>query len=59
MKIGVIGNMNNMYFSLTRYLLDEGFDCEQLIFDYEAEHFHPSYDSYENGFCGRSMQHRV
>ncbi len=50
MKIGVIGNMNNMYFSLTRYLLDEGFDCEQLIFDYEPEHFHPSYDSYENGF---------
>jgi hypothetical protein len=51
MKIGVIGNMNNMYFSLTRYLLDEGFDCEQLIFDYEPEHFHPSCDSYENNFA--------
>ncbi len=45
MKVGIIGNMNNMYFSLTRYLLDLGYDCDQLIFDYEPAHFHPSSDS--------------
>ncbi len=50
MKIGVIGNMNNMSYCLTRYLMDEGYDCEQLIFDNEPEHFHPSCDSYEDGF---------
>ncbi|MDQ3683820.1 MAG: hypothetical protein M3352_12230 [Bacteroidota bacterium] len=47
MKVGIIGNMNNMYFSLTRYLLDLGYDCDQLIFDYEPAHFHPSSDSYD------------
>jgi hypothetical protein len=50
MKIGIIGNINNMSYCLTRYLLDAGYDCEQLIFDYEPEHFHPSCDSYEDGF---------
>lgn len=48
MKIGIVGNMNNMYSSLTRYLLDKGYDCEQLIFDFEPEHFHPSCDMYES-----------
>lgn len=50
MKIGIIGNINNMSYCLTRYLLDAGYDCEQLIFDYEPKHFHPSCDSYEDGF---------
>jgi hypothetical protein len=50
MKIGIIGNMNNMYFSLARYLADEGYDCELLVFDYEPDHFHPSADTFETSF---------
>ena len=45
MKIGIIGNMNNSYFSLARYLRDEGYDCELLIFTDEPEHFDPSCDT--------------
>jgi hypothetical protein len=45
MKIGIIGNMNNAYFALCRYLRDAGFNCELLIFKNEPEHFHPSCDT--------------
>lgn len=45
MKIGIIGNMNNMYFSLARFLADEGYDCVLMLFDYEPAHFHPSADT--------------
>ena len=47
MKIGILGNMNNMYFSLARYLADEGYDCDLLVFDSEPEHFHPGADTFE------------
>ncbi len=50
MKIAVIGNMNNMYFSLTRYLIDHGYDCKQLIFNNEPQHFHPSWDTYQDHY---------
>lgn len=50
MKIAVIGNMNNMYFSLTRHLIDRGFECTQFIFDNEPSHFHPSCDTYEHDY---------
>lgn len=50
MKIGIIGNMNNSYFSLTRYLRDEGYDCELLILKNEPEHFDPSFDTFSNDY---------
>jgi hypothetical protein len=50
MKIGILGNMNNMYFSLARYLADEGYDCGLLVFDSEPDHFHPSADTFETEF---------
>ena len=50
MKIGIIGNMNNMYFPLARYLADEGYDCDLLLFDYEPSHFHPSADTFQKEF---------
>ncbi len=46
MKIGILGNMNNMYFSLARYLADEGYDCDLLVFDNEPSHFHPTADTF-------------
>jgi len=45
MKIGIIGNMNNSYFSLARYLRDEGYNCELLILANEPTHFNPAYDT--------------
>lgn len=45
MKIGIIGNMNNSYFSLARYLRDEGYDCELLILANEPSHFDPACDT--------------
>ena len=50
MKIGIIGNMNNSYFSLARYLRDEGYNCELLIFKNEPEHFDPSFDTFTNNY---------
>ncbi len=50
MKIGIIGNMNNSYFSLARYLRDEGYDCELLIFKNEPEHFDPSQDTFSDNY---------
>jgi glycosyltransferase involved in cell wall biosynthesis len=50
MKIGILGNMNNMSFALTRYLRDMGYDCELLIFKDEPEHFHPSNDTDNSGY---------
>ncbi|HZH95346.1 MAG TPA: hypothetical protein VEY06_05640, partial [Flavisolibacter sp.] len=50
MKIGIIGNMNNSYFAVTRYLRDEGYDCELLIFKNEPEHFDPSNDTLSNDY---------
>lgn len=48
MKIGIIGNMNNAYFSLARYLRDEGYDCELLILANEPAHFDPACDTFSN-----------
>ena len=45
MKIGIIGNMNNAYFSLCRYLRDAGYDCHLLIYKNEPDHFDPSCDT--------------
>src|SRR5918993_443400 len=50
MKIGIIGNMNNMYFPLARYLADEGYDCDLLLLNNEPSHFHPSADSFQQKF---------
>lgn len=50
MKIGIIGNMNNSYFSLTRYLRDEGYDCELLILNDEPSHFDPACDTFSDDY---------
>jgi hypothetical protein len=50
MKIGILGNMNNMPFALTRYLRDMGYDCELLIFKNEPGHFRPSSDTHDEAY---------
>lgn len=42
--------MNNSYFSLARYLRDEGYDCELLIFANEPAHFDPSCDTFSTDY---------
>ncbi|HMO18891.1 MAG TPA: glycosyltransferase [Oligoflexia bacterium] len=47
MKIALIGNMNNNFFSLARFLRDKGIDTSLLLLNNEISHFHPSADSYD------------
>jgi len=44
-KIALIGNMNNNFFALVRYLRDAGFDAH-LFFHPSLDHFHPKADSF-------------
>ncbi len=50
LKIAFIGNMNNNHFALARYLRDEGFDCDLLLFNNELLHFLPKCDTYDLGY---------
>lgn len=50
MRVGLLGNMNNILFSITRFLRDRGVDATLLLFDDESAHFHPSADSFDLGF---------
>ena len=50
MKVGFLGNMNNNHFAMARYLRDRGVDADVMLFDHEAEHFHPSADTYDDSY---------
>ena len=50
MKIGFLGNMNNASFAAARYLRDEGYDCEVLIYNTEPTHFAPDQDTFSSDF---------
>tara|TARA_B100000886_G_C20424042_1_gene493025 strand:+ start:965 stop:2137 length:1173 start_codon:yes stop_codon:yes gene_type:complete len=45
-KIALIGNMNNVHYTLMRYLSDRLFDCTLLLFNNEFSHFYPDSDTY-------------
>lgn len=47
MRIALIGNMNNNFFSLMRYLRDAGVDAELLLFADEINHFLPENDTWD------------
>ena len=47
MKIALIGNMNNNFFNLVRYLRDRGIDAQLLLLNNEHYHFHPSHDTFD------------
>ena len=47
MKVALVGNMNNMFFSLMRYLRDLGVDAHLLMFSDEASHFLPENDTWD------------
>jgi hypothetical protein len=50
MRVAFIGNMNNNFFSLVRYLRERGHDARLLSLNDEYEHFLPDKDTFENGF---------
>lgn len=50
MKVACIGNMNNMMFTLCRYLRDKDIDAHLFLFDDEAAHFLPQADSYDEEY---------
>jgi glycosyltransferase involved in cell wall biosynthesis len=45
-KVALIGNMNNNFFTLLRYLQDKGVNSDLFLYNNELEHFHPSCDSF-------------
>ncbi len=46
MKIALIGNMNNNFFSIMRYLRDLGLDAHLFMYENQYEHFQPEKDTY-------------
>ena len=47
MKIALIGNMNNNFFSQMRYFRDLGMNAHLFLYQNEYEHFLPHYDTYQ------------
>lgn len=47
MKIACIGNMNNTFFTIVRYLRDRGIDAELLLTNYEISYFLPFNDTFD------------
>lgn len=48
-KIALLGNMNNNFFSLCRYLRDAGFDAHLLLME-EMDHFLPDCDTFDTDY---------
>lgn len=46
-KVVLIGNMNNNFFSFMRYLRDLGYDAHLFLSNYELSQFKPENDTYE------------
>ncbi|OSZ82388.1 hypothetical protein CAP35_03710 [Chitinophagaceae bacterium IBVUCB1] len=52
-RIALVGNMNNNFFAITRYLRDAGYDAH-LFYKLAMEHFQPfadSYDTWYEAYC--------
>ena len=47
MRVALIGNMNNNFFSIMRYLRDLGLDAHLFMYENQYEHFKPEKDTYK------------
>jgi hypothetical protein len=56
MKIALIDNMNNNFFSLARYLIDRGYDVDLLRNKNELTQFHPKHDTFDDSYLGYTKQ---
>jgi glycosyltransferase involved in cell wall biosynthesis len=50
MKIAFLGNMNNHFFATVRTLRAAGVDAELIYDENEADHFHPSADTFRRDY---------
>jgi len=48
-KVALLGNMNNNFFALCRYLRDEGYDARLFLLD-EFGHFGPANDTFDEDY---------
>ena len=55
-RIALVGNMNNNFFAITRYLRDKGHDAH-LLYRLAMPHFQPLADSYGNDY--ESFCHQI
>lgn len=55
-KIACIGNMNNNFSSLTRFLRDKGIDASLLLMENELEHFLPASDHFDQAYKDYTYQ---
>lgn len=58
MRIGIIGNMNNMSYVLMRYLNDMNYDTDLLLLGEGNAHFEPVADTYSNQYFDKIIQTR-
>lgn len=49
-RIALLGNMNNNFFNLCRYLRDNQIDATLLMFPFESDHFLPAADSFDESY---------
>ncbi len=47
MKVALVGNMNNNFFSIMRYLRDLGVDAHLFMYENQYDHFKPEKDTYK------------
>lgn len=47
MRVGLVGNMNNILFSVTRHLRDQGVDAHLVVLGDDPAHFHPANDTFD------------
>ncbi len=56
MKVALIGNMNNNFFAITRYLRDIGINAHLLLFNNETDHFLPHNDTFTDEYTNFTIQ---
>jgi glycosyltransferase involved in cell wall biosynthesis len=49
-RVAILGNMNNSYFALTRYLREAGYEVVLYQFNGEPKHFTPANDSFNDDY---------
>lgn len=54
-RVACVGNMNNNFFCLVRYLRDMGLEADLLRLNCEQEHFHPASDTYGEAYRGYTV----
>jgi len=56
MKVAFVGNMNNMFFAITRYFRDRSITADLFLLNNEAPHFTPAADTYDLAYRDYTYQ---